>query len=142
MIAQYKVQFREILMENSNLVTFGVNLLFSVIVATSYIMYGLAFNRMGGLPADKSVMAFISYAFAVLINPFFLSGLVLALTGSLVRMALFSLIGISRSALAAELSLILMMVFSAIIFRESPRFPKDYLGGLFILIGSYIVASH
>ena len=141
MAASLKTKVQEKLMHNSDMVTLGVNVLFSLIVAASYVMYGIAFNRLGGFPEERSFMAFAQYAFTVFISPYFIAGLVLALGGSLVRMALFSLIGITRSALAAELSLIMMLIASAIIFREMPRFPKDYLGGLFILIGSYIVAS-
>ena len=141
MASSVKEIVQEKLMHNSDMVTMGVNILFSLIVAASYVMYGIAFNRLGGFPEEKTFMAFAQYAFTVFISPYFIAGLVLALGGSLVRMALFSLIGITRSALAAELSLIMMLIASAIIFREMPRFPKDYLGGLFILIGSYIVAS-
>lgn len=128
-------------MHNPDMAAFGINILFSVLVATSYIMYAVAFKQLGGFPEEKTLLSFARYAITVFLNPFFIAGLALALTGSLTRMALFSLIGISRSALAAELSLILMLIASAIVFREMPRFPKDYLGGLFILIGSYIVAS-
>ncbi len=141
MIAQYTLQIKEKMMENAALMTFGVNLIFAVIVATSYVMYGLAFNQMGGLPAEKTPLILARYVFSIFFNPNFILGLALALGGSIVRMGLFSLIGITRSALAAELSLILMLIFSAVVFREMPRFPRDYLGGLFILIGSYIVAS-
>ncbi len=141
MIAQYTLQIKEKMMENAALMTFGVNLIFAVIVATSYVMYGLAFNQMGGLPAEKTPLILARYVFSIFFNPYFILGLALALGGSIVRMGLFSLIGITRSALAAELSLILMLIFSAVVFREMPRFPRDYLGGLFILIGSYIVAS-
>ena len=141
MTASVKAKITEKLMHNSDMATMGVNILFSLIVAASYIMYGIAFNRLGGFPEERTAMAFIQYAITVFMSPYFIAGLVLALGGSLVRMAMFSLIGITRSALAAELSLIMMLIASAIIFKEMPRFPKDYLGGLFILIGSYIVAS-
>lgn len=140
--AQHTVnKLQEKLMLNPALVTMGVNLLFAILIAISYVMYGIAFNRVGSMPADKSLLSLAQYAFSTLTNPYFLFGLGLALTGSLVRMALFSLIGITRSALAAELSLVLMIIFSAVVFREAPRFPRDYFGALFILIGSYIVAG-
>ena len=128
-------------MDRQVLITWGVNFAFAVLVAISYIMYGIAFNKVGSFPQERELMVFVRYAFTVLLNPYFIAGLLLALSGSLVRMALFSLIGISRSALAAELSLILMLIFSAIVFRESPRFPRDYVGGFLILIGSYVVAG-
>ncbi|MCA9983741.1 MAG: hypothetical protein KDE59_05585 [Anaerolineales bacterium] len=128
-------------MDRQVLITWGVNLAFAILVAISYVMYGIAFNKIGSFPQERELMVFVRYAFTVLLNPYFIAGLLLALSGSLVRMALFSLIGISRSALAAELSLILMLIFSAIVFRESPRFPRDYVGGFLILIGSYVIAG-
>lgn len=128
-------------MDRQVLLTWGVNLAFAILVAISYVMYGIAFNKIGSFPQERELMVFVRYAFTVLLNPYFIAGLLLALSGSLVRMALFSLIGISRSALAAELSLLLMLIFSAIVFRESPRFPRDYVGGFLILIGSYVVAG-
>lgn len=128
-------------MHNSDLLTMGINLLFSVIVASSYVMYGIAFNRIGGLPEEMTVATIIKFSISVFLSPYFLAGLALALGGSLVRMGLFSLIGISRSALAAELSLIMMLIFSAIVFKELPRFPKDYIGAVFIMIGAYVVAT-
>ena len=128
-------------MDRQVLITWGVNLAFAILVAISYVMYGIAFNKIGSFPQERELMVFVRYAFTVLLNPYFIAGLLLALSGSLVRMVLFSLIGISRSALAAELSLILMLIFSAIVFRESPRFPRDYVGGFLILIGSYVIAG-
>lgn len=128
-------------MDQTALITMGINLLFGVLVAASYVMYGIAFNRLGGLPEEKSLFTLFNFAINVLLSPYFIAGLALALGGSIVRMGLFSMIGITRSALAAELSLIMMLIFSAIVFKEMPRFPRDYMGGLFILIGSYIVAS-
>lgn len=132
---------KEKVMDQSDLITIGINLLFSILVAASYVMYGVAFNRLGGLPDEKSLFTLFNFAINVLFSPWFMAGLALALGGSIVRMGLFSMIGITRSALAAELSLIMMLIFSALVFKEFPRFPRDYLGGLFILIGSYIVAS-
>ncbi len=128
-------------MDRQLVLTWGINLLFATMVAISYVLYGIAFHRVGGMPAEKDVLAFARYGLMVLTNPYFVAGLALALGGSLVRLALFSLIGIARSALAAELSLLLMIVFSFIVFQEAPRFPRDYLGGLLIFIGSYIVAG-
>ena len=128
-------------MDRQVLLTWGVNFAFAILVAISYVMYGIAFNKVGNFPQEREFAVFAKYAFTVLFNPYFIAGLALALGGSLVRMALFSLIGISRSALAAELSLILMLIFSAIVFHESPRFPRDYVGGFLILVGSYVVAG-
>ncbi len=128
-------------MDKQLLLTWGINLVFAMLVAISYVMYGLAFHQVGDLPAERSLGAFVRYGMAVLLNPYFVAGLALALGGSLVRLALFSLIGIARSALVAELSLLLMLVFSFLVFQEAPRFPRDYIGGLLIFIGSYIVAG-
>ncbi|GAP64699.1 hypothetical protein ARMA_3122 [Ardenticatena maritima] len=128
-------------MDKTLLLTWGVNFLFATLVAISYVMYGMAFTRIGAMPMDRDLMSTLTYVFRVVTNPFFISGLALALTASVVRLALFSLIGIARSALAAELSLLMMIIFSFLVFGEQPRFPRDFIGGALIFLGSYIVAG-
>jgi drug/metabolite transporter (DMT)-like permease len=112
--------------------------LFALLIALSFTCYGVAFRGLGGPPASP-LGALVGYVLRLLVNPWFLLGLALAFTGSVLRLSIFRLVGIARSALVSELSLVMMVVLACLIFGERLRFPRDYVGAALIVLGSWIV---
>ena len=55
-------------MDRQVLITWGVNLAFAILVAISYVMYGIAFNKIGSFPQERELMVFVRYAFTVLFH--------------------------------------------------------------------------
>lgn len=109
-----------------------INTLFCLITAINYTLYALTFRRVG--QAEVS----FAYIFSVLTNPLFILALAMALCGSLLRMAVFSAFGVTRSAVVSEMTVIFTLILSFIVFREKLE-PRFFVGSLFILIGIYII---
>ncbi len=121
-------------------VVWSLNLVLSAVVALSFTLYGFAFRQMGSMPLTTPTEIF-RFAFAALTNPYFFFGLGLALVGSMMRIGLMKFLGIARTALASEINLVMALVFTWLFFGEKLRFPRDYVGAVFIFVGSYIVAK-
>ena len=123
----------------TSLKVWAVNLAFCAIVSLSFCMYGLTFRRVQGValstPADG-----VRFAFSVLTDPYFVVGLGLALVGSLLRVVMMRWLDIGRVALASEVTLVMTLFLTWVIFGTQLRFPRDYLGAALILVGSVIVA--
>lgn len=121
-------------------VVWTLNIVLSSVVALSFCLYGYAFRQMGGMPLS-SVSDIVRFAFAAVTNLYFISGLALALLGSVMRVGLMKFLGIARTALASEINLVMALVFTWLLFGEKIRWPRDYVGAVFIFVGSYIVAK-
>lgn len=116
-----------------------VNIVLSAIVAGSYIMYATTFRRVGGEPI-VGVSGFIRFAWKVGTDPFFIGGLAMALSGTVLRIVLMRWLGIARTALASEINLIFTLVFAWLLMDSKLRYPNDYVGAAFIALGSYLVS--
>jgi drug/metabolite transporter (DMT)-like permease len=127
-------------MKDSPLFIWGLNIVLSAVVALSFTLYGFAFRQMGSMPLSSLADA-ARFGFAALTNPYFFLGLALALLGSVMRIGLMKYLGIARTALASEINLVMALVFTWLFFGEKLRFPRDYVGALFIFAGSYIVGK-
>jgi len=62
-------------------------LLFALLIALSFTCYGVAFRGLGGPPA-RPLGALAGYVLRLLANPWFLLGLALAFTGSVLRLSI------------------------------------------------------
>ncbi len=103
-------------------------------MASSYICYAVAF-RQAGPPAWE-----LGYLFSMVFHPFFILGLGLSFGGSLARLGMFHYLGISRTVLVSELTTVLMLVLSFLIFRERLTW-QDMGGAVIILVGVWLVGS-
>ncbi|MBI2847262.1 MAG: EamA family transporter [Chloroflexi bacterium] len=108
------------------------NITFAVLVSTSYILYALAFRDKGPLVWE------FKYVLSVVLHPFFILGLILALGGSVVRLGLFQYMGISRTVIASELTIVFMLILSFLFFRERLTL-QDMGGAVLILVGVWLV---
>ncbi len=108
------------------------NLLFALMVASAYICFAFAYKRVGSFEMD------VSYIISITFSPFFIGGLTLSFLSTFVRLAMFNALGISKTVLASELSVIMMLVLSLVIFREALG-AKDIIGGAMILLGILLV---
>ena len=118
----------------------SANIGFCLVVSISFVLYGKTFTRVGNMSIG-SVQDVTRFMFRVFTDPYFIIALVLALTGSLLRIVMMRHLGIARTALASELALVLALLFTFLVFGSAPRFPRDYLGATLIIIGSYVVSS-
>jgi drug/metabolite transporter (DMT)-like permease len=109
------------------------NVAFAVLVSASYLCYALAFRDLG-----SSVQWTLRYFVSVLTHPLFLAGLVLSFGSTFARLVLFQVAGMSRTVLLSELSVVMMLVASLIVFREQVGV-REALGGLLILAGIALV---
>lgn len=117
----------------------AVNLAFCAIVSLSFCMYAITFRRVQAIPLDGPA-EILRYGMRVVFDPYFLLGLGLALTGSLLRVVMMRWLDLGRLALASEVTLVMTLVLTWAFFGSKLRFPQDYLGAGLILIGSILVA--
>lgn len=116
----------------------GAILLFSILVSSAFIFYGMVFNDIGSPP--NGTVALISYFLKTILHPLFIGGMVLALSGALVRMFLFGYVGIAETAMVSELTLVMTVILAVVIFDTTPS-RKEYMGMALIMIGVYFVQS-
>lgn len=109
-----------------------INIGLCLITAVNFTLYALAFRQVG--PAEIS----FNYIFSVLTNPFFILALAMALLGSVLRMAVFTVFGVMRSAVVSEMTVVLTLVLAFLVFREKLDL-RFFVGTGFILIGIYIL---
>lgn len=81
-----------------------------------------------------------SYLITVLSHPLFLGGLALSFGSTFARLAMFEALGISRTVLASELSVMLMLLISLAIFREEFGL-KEIIGSILVLVGILFVGG-
>lgn len=113
---------------------------FSLFVSVSFVMYAFAFEAVGSVPTTLRVDAYLRYGVRLATNPYFLAGLGLALAGAAIRMVLFSYVGIARTAIVSELTLVMSVVLAVLIFDSS--LGRRELGGMaLIMAGVYLVES-
>lgn len=124
----------------SQLKVWGLNLFLSGVVALSFCLYAMTFRRVRGMPMESASDAF-NFAWSILTDRYFILGLILALGGSILRIALMRWLDISRTALASEVNLVMTLVLTYLLFGSKLRFPEDYMGAALILLGSFIVAK-
>lgn len=110
-----------------------INTFFCFITALNYILYALTFRQVG-----QAEISF-AYIFSVLTNPLFMLALGMALGASLLRMAVFSAFGVTRSAVVSEMTVIFTLILSFLVFREKLG-SRFLIGSVIILIGVYIVS--
>ena len=124
----------------SLLLRWGSIVAFSLFVSVSFVFYGMAFQALGSVPAGRGVAQYVGYAIRTLTHPYFMAGMALALAGAATRMALFSYVGIARTAMVSELTLVLSVVFAIIVFNASVT-RSDWLGMACIMAGVYLIES-
>ncbi len=110
-----------------------INIIFCLITAVNFTLYALAFRKVG--PAEIS----FNYVFSVLTNPFFVLALVMALLGSILRMAVFTAFGVMRSAVVSEMTVVFTLVLAFLVFQEKLDL-RFFVGTGFILIGVYLLS--
>ncbi len=116
----------------TSLLQWGANILFALMVALAYISFAMAY-RTTGAPAFS-----LEYIFRIASNHYFLGGLTLSFLSTFVRLAMFSSLGISKTVLASELSVIMMLFLSYVFFREALSI-REVLGCCLILAGIALV---
>jgi len=119
-------------------VRWGVIVLFSLLVSGAFVLYGVVFTDIGHPPTE--VVPLAKYFLQTLVHPLFVLGMVLALSGALVRMVMFSHVGIAETAMVSELTLVMSVVLAVLVFDSSPT-TEDYLGMCLIMAGVYLVQS-
>ncbi|WP_251328893.1 hypothetical protein [Haloplanus pelagicus] len=113
-------------------------LAFSVVVSGAFVLYGLVFGDVGSPPSGG--VEVVRYFARIATHPLFLAGLVLAFTGALLRMFLFSYVGIAQTAMVSEFTLVLSVALATVVFDGSPN-RQEYVGMLLIMAGVYLVQS-
>lgn len=115
-------------------------IVFSLLVSTSFVLYGFTFQAIGHPPPMNDLDALVRYGIRSMLHPYFLLGMALALAGAVTRMFIFSRVGIAETALVSELTLVMSVVMSVIVFESDLRI-IDYFGMVLIMIGIYFVQS-
>lgn len=118
----------------------ALNLFLCAVVSASFCLYAVTFKRVGQAQITSGSDA-LRFAVSVLFDPFFIGALALALGGSVLRIALMRHLGIARTALASEITLVMTLVLTYFFFGAQPRFPQDYVGALLIVVGSYLITT-
>lgn len=121
-------------------VRWGAIVVFSLLVSTSFVLYGATFRAIGSPPPLDDLDRLVRYGVRTVLHPYFLLGMSLALAGAITRMFIFSRVGIAETALVSELTLVMSVVLSMIVFESDLR-TVDYVGMCLIMIGVYCVQS-
>ncbi len=111
----------------------GIDVLFASVIATALLFYALAFKANG---AELSASNFIHIIF----HPYFMGGLVLAFSSSIMRIILFDLLGYTRTALVSQLAALFSVVLLWAVFKEALT-PRQIAGGALLIGGLFLVAS-
>lgn len=102
---------------------------FCLVNALAFAAFGVAF-RLAGLSDASGLPRLLQ----VLLNPWFIGGLMLAFAGAAARPIVFQFFGISRTVVVSELTLVISLGLSWAIFREVLR-PNDLAGAALIGLG-------
>lgn len=116
----------------------GSILAFSLVVSSAFVLYGLVYSEVGSPPGVG--VESLAYFLRIATHPLFLAGLVLAFTGALLRMFLFSHVGIAQTAMVSEFTLVVSVALATVVFDGSPN-REEYLGLMLIMAGVYLVQS-
>jgi len=114
-------------------------LAFSLVVSGAFVLYGLVFGDVGSPP--RAGIELVTYFTRIATHPLFLAGLVLAFTGALLRMFLFSYVGIAQTAMVSEFTLVLSVALATLVFEGHPS-RQEYVGMALIMAGVYLVQSN
>jgi drug/metabolite transporter (DMT)-like permease len=118
----------------------ALNVVLSGVVAGSYIMYATTFRRVGQGSLEGGIGSYARFVWAVATDPFFIGGLAMALSGTVMRIVLMRWLGIARTALVSEINLLFTLVLAWLITGSKLRYPNDYVGAGLILAGSWLVS--
>jgi drug/metabolite transporter (DMT)-like permease len=108
-------------------------LAFASLVSAAYICFASTFREMGGVVIFRP-----SFFVKLILHPLFILGLALSFSSTFFRFVLFQQVGISRTVLVSELSVVVMLGMSLLVFREKYGL-REIIGSLLILIGILFV---
>ena len=119
----------------STLIEWGPSTVFALLITGGFLLQAHASRQIGESPSVS-----VAYATALLLNPFFIMGIVLSFGSTFARQAMLVHSGANRTVLLSELSVVMMFVASIIVFREATGI-RQYIGCTFILVGAVFVGA-
>lgn len=113
-------------------VVLALNTLIGVASAASLVLYGLAFSAVPRAPG------FFYYA-KLLFHPYFILAAGLSFGMALVvRMHIFSSVGVQRGIFSAPLATAIVMVIAATVFHQQLSM-RQWMGAAVILVGTFML---